>query len=248
MQPPQGNTLYDDPGLAQFYDTARQRDDFAFCTALARTAGSVLDLGCGTGELAAALSDGRAVTGVDPADAMIAIARGRPGGDRATWVVGDARTLRLGRRFDLVVLTGHSFQVFLTTADQRAVLATIAAHLAPGGRFVFDSRNPAFPGAKERTRAETLRRFDHPLHGATEAWNASVHDERTGILTYVNGYRVLATGKEYSATAQIRYTPRDALAALVAEAGLAVDEWFGDWLGTPMTPDAKEIVPLGRLA
>ena len=144
----------------------RQRDDFAYCLGLAKDAASVLDLGCGTGELAAALAGGRSVTGVDPAAAMLEIARGRPGGEPVTWVVADARSVRLDRRFDLVLLTGHAFQVFLTADDQRAALATIAAHLAPGGRFIFDSRNPDAPGRKERTREETLRRIDHPRLGA----------------------------------------------------------------------------------
>ncbi len=54
------NALYDDPGLAQFYDLAnRWGPDFDFCRHLARDASSVLDLGCGTGELAAALAGTR---------------------------------------------------------------------------------------------------------------------------------------------------------------------------------------------
>ena len=249
MQQLSDNPLYDDPDLAQFYDAAHStRDDFGFCLGLAKGAASVLDLGCGTGELAATLAMDHAVTGVDPAAAMLTVATERPGSERVTWVEADARSVRLDRRFDLILLTGHAYQVFLTDEDQRAALATIAAHLAPGGRFIFDSRNPAFPGRKERTRAETLRRFDHPRHGPTEAWNASVYDEDTGILTYENGYRVLAGGREYVAGAQIRYTPQDALAALIKEAGLAVDQWLGDWLGTPFAPDSREIIPLGRLA
>ncbi len=249
MQPPTDNALYDDPDLAQFYDAAcGVRYDFAFCTALAESAASVLDLGCGTGELAASLATTRAVTGVDPAAAMLAVAAGRPGGNIVTWVAADARSVRLGRRFDLVLLTGHAFQVFLTDDDQRAALATIAAHLAPGGRFIFDSRNPAFPGRKQRTRAETAKRIDHPRLGATESWNASTYDQATGILSYENGYRVLASGREYVGKAQIRYTPREALAGLMGEAGLAVDQWLGDWLGTPFAAESREVIPLGRLA
>ena len=138
--------LYHDPALADFYDLENgweRAPDFDYCERLAEGAQSVLDLGCGTGELAVALSAGRTVAGVDPAPAMLAIARAKLGADAVDFVEGDARTLRLGRRFDLVLLTGHAFQVFLTTEDRRAALATIAAHLAPGGRFVFDSRNPA---------------------------------------------------------------------------------------------------------
>lgn len=248
MGTPASNALYHDPDLAQFYDLKnRWGADFDACAALARDAGSVLDLGCGTGELAAALGAQVPVTGVDPAAPMLEIARSRPGGDRVTWVEADARTVRLGRRFDLIVLTGHAFQVFLTDDDQRAVLATIAAHLAPAGRFIFDSRNPDFPAPKTRVPEETRYRADHPELGEIEGWNESVYDEAAGILTYWNSYRVLRTGKTVTAEAKIRYTPHEALAHRIDEAGLAVDRWLGDWTGAPFHPVAREIIPVGRL-
>ena len=49
--------LYHDPALADFYDLENGWDrspDFVFCKALAEGAGSILDLGCGTGALAVA--------------------------------------------------------------------------------------------------------------------------------------------------------------------------------------------------
>lgn len=65
--PDEPDQLYHDPDLVQFYDLENERgSDFAFCLDLARDARSVLDLGCGTGQLAAALAQGRRVTGVDP--------------------------------------------------------------------------------------------------------------------------------------------------------------------------------------
>jgi SAM-dependent methyltransferase len=136
--------LYHDPDLVQFYDLENEGGaDFSFCLDMARDARSVLDLGCGTGQLVAALSDGRHATGVDPAGPMLDVARRRPSGPEAEWIEADARSLRLDRRYDLVLLTGHAFQVFLTRDDQLAVLQTIAHHLAPEGRFLFDTRNPA---------------------------------------------------------------------------------------------------------
>ena len=243
------NALYDDPELAQFYDArGAARPDFDYCRTLAQDTASVLDLGCGTGELAASLAAGRAVTGIDPAGAMLDIARERTGGDKVEWVETDARTARLDKRFELVVLTGHSFQVFLAADDQAAVLATIAAHLAPGGRFVFDTRNPAQPARKGRSPDETRRQFRHPRLGTVEAWNASTYDDDTGVLTYENAYRVLNTGDVFSATAQIRYTPQPNLSVMIADAGLAVDDWLGDWHGAPFQPTSPEIIPVGRLA
>ncbi|WP_315924761.1 class I SAM-dependent methyltransferase [Mesorhizobium sp. SP-1A] len=149
--------LYTDPDLVQFYDVEnRGGADFDYCVAFARDAGSVLDLGCGTGQLVAALSAGRCVVGVDPAEAMLDVARSRPGGKSAQWVRADARDVRLRQKFDLILLTGHAFQVFLTDADRKAVLETIAAHLESGGRFLFDTAiQPPRSGAngRRRTRA-----------------------------------------------------------------------------------------------
>ncbi len=245
--------LYADPGLAQFYDFGlRPRIEFSFCMELAPAGCTVLDLGCGTGELAAKLATepkrSRRVVGVDPAESMLDIARRRPGGDRVEWICADARTVRLPDRFDLILLTGHTFQVFLNDNDQVAVLRTIAAHLKPDGRFVLDSRNPDFPEPKERTADANRRQFDHPGLGRIEAWNSSRYREEAGILSYRNGYRVLSTGETFSADARIRYTPRDTLETLLSKSGLAADRWLGDWTGRPFHPTAREIIPLGRLA
>lgn len=241
--------LYHNPDLAQFYDLANQWwIDFDYCTSLASNAASVLDLGCGTGELAVALSQSRRVTGVDPAAAMLEIGRKRPGGDKVTWVQADARTVRLGERFDLVLLTGHVFQVFLTPEDQAAALATIAAHLNSNGRFIFDSRNPRLRTWEGRNRHNSLHQLEHPQLGTVEAWNEPTYDELTNVLTYENGYRVLATGQTFSASAQIRYTSQTELAALIEASGLVVETWLGNWEGDPFHPEAKEIIPIGRLA
>lgn len=239
--------LYRDAALAQFYDLDNPwGPDLDYCLGLAADAHSVLDLGCGTGQLAARLADVRNVVGVDLAAAMLDIARLRPGGEHVEWLLADARDLQLGRRFDLVLLTGHAFQVFLTDADRRAVLAAIARHLEPGGRFVFDTRNPMREEWREWTPRSSRRRLDHPALGAVEAWNDAAHDAATGIVTYETHYRTLECGRRLSASSQIRFTPREALAAMLAAAGLWVEEWLGDWMGGPCTPASPEIIPLGR--
>ncbi len=241
--------LYHDPDLAGFYDLENGwGPDFDYCAELARNAASVLDLGCGTGQLAARLAEGREVVGVDPAAAMLEIARRRPGGGQVTWLRADAREVRLAHRFDLVLLTGHAFQVFLTDDDQRAVLATIAAHLADGGRFVFDSRNPADERWRRWTPARSRRRLEHPVLGAVEAWNDAACDSATGIVTYETHYRAHGKGGErrFRAASQIRFTPREPLAAMLEACALRVDTWLGDWQGGACTPTSPELIPVGR--
>lgn len=243
------DALYHDPRLADFYDIDNGwADDTRMCFDLARDAGSVLDLGCGTGLLAAACAErGVRVVGVDPAAAMLAIAAARPGGDLVTWVEGDGRTCRLDQRFDLIVMTGHAFQCLLTDADQRATLATIAAHLAPRGRFIFDSRNPLGREWLEWGPQDSRRMVDHPRHGAVESWNDYAHDPATGIVTYGTYYR-LPNGELLAAKSRIRFTLKEHIAALVDETGLTVDRWQGNWQGNDFLPESKEIIPLGRLA
>ncbi len=242
--------LYGDPELAQFYDlvTDGLRLDFNYCLQLAEDAHSVLDLGCGTGALAARMADRRTVVGVDPAAAMLDIARSRPGGQRVTWEEADARNVRLGRQFDLVLLTGHAYQVFLTDEDQRAVLSTIARHLGPGGRFIFDTRNPDTQTWRNWTEKGAMRKFEHPSLGTVERWSDAVRDEAVGIVTYKTYYRIVASDRHLCAASKIRFTPRDRLAAMVDEAGLVVDEWLGDWKGGAFGPASREIIPVGRRA
>ncbi|HEY9549432.1 MAG TPA: class I SAM-dependent methyltransferase [Kiloniellaceae bacterium] len=245
---PAGDRLYNDPDLVQLYDLENSWGaDFYFCAGLAAEAKSVLDLGCGTGELAAGLTDGRQVVGVDPAAAMLEVAQRRPGGDKVEWIEADARGLRLGRRFDLVLLTGHAFQVFLTPEDQAAALRTIALHLSPRGRFVFDSRNPAAGAWQDWTPERSRRELLHPAFGAVEAWNDAVHDAASGIVAYETHYRIASTGRHLAARAQIRFTPKEELEELIAEAGLHATRWLGDWQEAPWTPSSREIIPLGGL-
>ena len=173
--------LFEDPELVQFYDVENGwAGDSRYCLELARGKRSVLDLGCVTGMLAAALAPGREVFGVDPAAAMLTRAREREGGAAVAWV----EAARLGRHFELIVLTGHTFQVFLTDDDQRAVCETIAAHLAPGGTYIFDFREPAREEWRTWEPNCSLRFIEDPTFGRIEAWNDAAYDRASGIVTY----------------------------------------------------------------
>lgn len=239
--------LYTDPSLVDFYDAENGwTADLALCATMADDAASVLDLGCGTGTFLTGIAAPVRI-GVDPARAMLEAARARPGAGAVRWIEADARHVRLDRRFDLIVMTGHAFQVFLTPDDQRAALATIAHHLAPGGRFVFDTRNPLCREWQDWQPHNSRRTVEHPRHGCVTSWNTADHDPATGIVTYGTFYR-LADGRTLSADSRIRFTPRDELGRLIEEAGLVVERWLGDWSGGPIADDAPEIIPIGRRA
>jgi SAM-dependent methyltransferase len=240
--------LYADPALVQFYDIENGwAQDLDYCRNLADGCSSVLDLGCGTGLFAATLAQRAdcAVVGVDPAAAMLDVAAKRPGGERVQWHLGDARTIRLDRRFDLVVLTGHAFQVFLTDEDRAAALRTIADHLKPGGRFVFDSRNPAGRPWMNWNPTTSLRHIEHPTLGRVRAWNDASHDAVTGVVTYGTYYQPTTSDRLHSSRSQIAFASQEWLAAQIVAAGLVVQQWLGDWLGSPYGSTSPEIIPLG---
>lgn len=95
---------YADARLAAIYDACNPpTPDLAFYLAHAGTTSTrVLDLGCGTGRLATALAArGYAVVGVDPATAMLDVARHRDGGDRVRWIQGYAQMSRPAARSTL---------------------------------------------------------------------------------------------------------------------------------------------------
>jgi 2-polyprenyl-3-methyl-5-hydroxy-6-metoxy-1,4-benzoquinol methylase len=94
-----------------------------------RASDSVLDIGCGAGQIAALLRPMVAsICGVDASPEMVALAR--PWLDEESHAL--LETLDLGRKFDLIVCCG----VFDFVDDPAAGLDAIRRHLAPEGRAV----------------------------------------------------------------------------------------------------------------
>jgi SAM-dependent methyltransferase len=99
--------------------------------------GRVLDLCCGTGQLARWLmACGFEVTGLDGSEAMLE--RARRNAPDAQLVCADAREFRFEEPFDAVLSTFDSVNHFATLEDVRAVFDNVYEALAPGGLFVFD--------------------------------------------------------------------------------------------------------------
>jgi len=108
-------------------------------------AGRILELGCGTGAHAEQLARmGYTVHGVDQSESMLARAEARKSGlpdeeaARLSFERGDVRTVRTGATYEVVISVFHVMSYQTTNADLQAAFATAAAHLRPGGLFVFD--------------------------------------------------------------------------------------------------------------
>lgn len=242
--------LYEDPRLTALYDLANPPgEDTAFYRRLGGAVPlDVLDLGCGTGQLALALAaDGHRVTGFDPAPAMLAVARAKPQAERIIWREGAAEALPTAPAFDLAVMTGHVFQVLLTDAEIAATLGALRRCLRAGGRLAFDSRNPAFRSFERWTPALSAETLTLPDGTTVEVHNdvTPLVDER---LTYETHFHFSDGGRHFVTRNALRFAPQPTIARLLAEAGFGPVAWYGDWQGAPFTEASREIVAVATAA
>jgi SAM-dependent methyltransferase len=91
---------------------------------------TLLELGCGGGSLAHHLKDRFQLTLTDRSSEMLAVSRAA--NPECEHVLGDMRSLELGREFDLVLI--HDAIMYATDpASVRATLRTAYRHCRPGG-------------------------------------------------------------------------------------------------------------------
>lgn len=247
-QGPAPTESYTDPRCAAVYDPLNpmtEADDFYI-----RLAGgapiTILDTGCGTGALAVELARrGHQVTGADPSGAgMLGVARTRPGHELVRWVDATAAGLDLETRFDLVIMTGHVFQVFLADADVLAALTNLRRHLAPGGRLAFEMRNRARRSWEGWTPENTRERVEVPGIGGVDVHYALRRVEEP-YVTFETHFRFAPDDVAVTLNT-LRFMSFEEMAELVAKAGFTEIEWLGDWDGSPFRPDSREIIAVAR--
>ena len=237
--------LFSEPRLAELYDAfCAGREDFDFYLPLVMSAESVLDVGCGTGELLRtarkAGHTGR-LCGLDPAEAMLEQARKRPD---IEWVHGDLSSIDWRSEFDLVVMTGHAFQVLLEDDQLHASLSAIRTALTDDGRFVFETRNPSVRGWE----AWTPDNAKEIVHGGSVVRMA--HQVETPVAGDVVSFTVTYTSPSWDeplvSRSTLRFLDAGSLSTFLSGAGLIIEEQFGNWDRQPLTDMSPEIITVAR--
>lgn len=218
--------IFDEQRLADVYDDLDpDRSDLDVYVSIAQElgAGAVVDVGCGTGVFACMLaSAGLQVAGVDPAAAMLAVARRRREAHLVTWVHGVADDLPL-MQVDLATMTGNVAQVFVDDDEWARTVAAVHRALRPGGSFVFETRRPERQAWLEWNPEASFQRVDISGLGVVETWN-EVTDVSLPFVTFRGTIVFQADDGVLISESTLRFRTRDEIAESLAVAGFRLDE------------------------
>lgn len=218
--------IFAEPRLAEIYDPLDpDRSDLHAYVAMVDEFGArcVLDIGCGTGTFACLLArQGIAVTAMDPAAASLEVARNKPGADRVRWVHGYATDLP-PLHVDLATMTGNVAQVFLTDEDWATTLQAAYAALRPGGRLVFETRNPEAKAWLKWNREQSYRRTVIPGVGGVQTW-VDLIDVAADRVSFRSTFVFESDGAQLTSDSTLRFRTRDEVIASLAVAGYLIDE------------------------
>jgi len=240
--------LFREAHLAELYDAlhaSERRSDFGFYLPLVMSAEAVLAVGCGTGALLhlarKAGHTGRLV-GLDSADAMLDQARTRPD---IEWVHGDLASVSWDPEFDLIVMTGHAFQVLVGDDELWVALAAIRSALADDGRFAFETRNPLVRAWERWTPDHAVEAVDES-GSMVRMWNEVVTPVGGDIVRFTTTLASPNWERPQVSRSTLRFLDTDSLSAFLSDAGLAIEAQFGDWARHPLTDTSPEIITFAR--
>ena len=251
----------DNEFVAELYDAMYEElrpQDVAFFVDCSRQAGGrTLELGCGTGRvLIPAAAAGAEIIGLDVSPYMLHKCREKLNRQppevprRIKLVQGDMTDFTLDETFALVTIPFRPFQHLVTTAEQRACLACIRRHLAPGGQLVFDVFNPNFnrlmPNPRDAYEKEDLPEKKLPDGRKVSRASRIAGFHREGQYNDIElVYYVTHTSGRKERLVQsfpMRYFFRYEMEHLLELSGFKVIDLFGDFDRSPYVGDSPEMI------
>lgn len=235
---------------ASFYDHVpayASRGDVAFYAAEARaSAGSVLELGCGTGRiLIPCARAGVEMIGVDASPAMLerckANLRREPDAvqGRITIARADMRKFDFGRKFRLIIIPFRAFQHLLSAEDQSSCLNAVKMHLLKDGRLIFDLFNPSIPMLADPALLSEANDAEFTMPDGRHVVRTNrflLRDYNRQICESEMIYHVThpdGRSEKFPHHLVMRYSFRFEIEHLLARVGLVPEQFQSDFQGSP---------------
>ncbi|WIG60910.1 MAG: SAM-dependent methyltransferase [Ktedonobacterales bacterium] len=224
------DALFATPELAEIYDLldSPERPDLTPYVAMVDefNAHSVIDLGCGTGVLACRLAAlGKEVIGIDPAAASLAVAQRKAYADHVRWITGSAEQMQ-GLQADLITMTANVAQVFITDAEWVVTLRACRAALTPGGRLVFETRDPAKEAWKDWNRENSYQVIEAPDVGRIESWVELVGVQMP-LVSFRHVFVFQKNGRTLTSDSTLRFRTQPEITDALSRAQLTVEAMRG---------------------
>ena len=210
-----------------------------------KSRGSALDLACGTGRLTIALANsGLKCIGLDASVPMLERARLKSKELDIQYYEGDIRDFHFEESFDIITLTGNSFQTLLTLEDQKKLFSCVRSHLKTDGLFIFNTRNFRKQDLTTTQEFEHWHAFtDQDGHMVQVYGKQTYHPESSTVLYLTK--RVWPSHVTMTETT-LRFTLVEELISLLEESGFEVIQLYGDLNKTPYQKESPAIIPLCR--
>jgi len=242
------------PDFGLLYDSVplyQTRPDVGFYVDEAKSAaGSILELGCGTGRILLPIARaGRTIAGLDSSRHMLDRCRAKLAAepaavrDRVTLHQGGIHDFDLGAKFALIIAPFRVAQHLTTSGDQLRFLAAVGRHLSRTGRLIFDVFNPWFA---KMVAADGTEHEDTPLQTLPDGrtLRRTVRVLRVRWVDQVSEIELIyyVDGKRYVQAFEMRWFLRAELENLLARAGFRVREMYGDFARGPVVDGCPELV------
>lgn len=141
---------------------------------------------------------------------------------------------------DLATMTGNVAQAIVDPQDWEGTLRGVYDALRPGGRFVFETRDPARRAWQKWNRAASVSTTDVQGVGAVESW-VDVTDVRGPLVSFRGTWVFASDGAIVTSDSTLRFRERDEIEAELVAHGYTVD----DVRGAPDRP-GQEFVFVAR--
>ncbi|MEZ4742905.1 MAG: class I SAM-dependent methyltransferase [Bdellovibrionota bacterium] len=222
--------------LAKIYDAGNgwSKDRDFYLSLADETQIDILDLGCGTGLLCDSYADkGHRVTGVDPAKSMLEVARKKTNGSKIDWINSQSQDFITPNKFDLIIMTGHAFQVLLTEDEVLRTFKNVRNCLKPNGKFVFETRNPQIDWGSQWNTTKNLN-----LDIGKVSIYRNLCASEGSFIEFETQY--IFPDETLTSKSKLRFWKLEEITKLLNDSSLKTIKVNGDWDGGIFYPESSD--------